>query len=92
MTDQTNEPSDGARDDLLLQTLMDLVPHSELMEEVLRLFGPESSEPAAKVIEMLKGYGTLLCVIQAASEYDDEAMTDRLYAGYYELTNNEPID
>lgn len=87
----TNAPDDETRDELLLTSLMDLVPQPYLMKAVkdhfTRIDGDDGTI-IASIQAMLKGYGTLLNVIQAATE-NEGSMTDRLYAGYYELTNNE---
>jgi hypothetical protein len=57
---------------------MDLVPDSAMLATVIDIH--------PRIFAMLEGYGTLLNVLQAATE-NQGTLTDRLYAGYYELTN-----
>lgn len=81
--------TDSERDELLLQSLMDLIPTPGTMAALIQTFETSTlSAENAHVVAMLKGYGTLLNVIQAATELEG-SLTDRLYGGYYELTNNE---
>lgn len=85
---------DEERDTLLLESLQDLVPNSGLMNSLIQVLPnliPEGDDILDTFTEMLKGYGTLLNVIQAASELEG-TLHERLAAGYYELTNNDPPD
>jgi len=84
---------EGERDSLLLEALMDLVPDSQNMATMLQFLKSTKNDAFTKpMIETLTGYGTLLNVIQAATELDDLGdnltLHDRISAGYFELTND----
>lgn len=80
-------PDDNTeRDTLLLETLMGVVPNSH--DLALYTNGAVRNE---SLRAMLAGYGTLLNIIQAASELADVGdLHARLAAAYYELTNTDP--
>jgi hypothetical protein len=80
----TNEGFD--RDTLLLETLMGIIPNAGLLNGTRQILETNGAEPV--IIDMLKGYGTLLNIIQAATELEG-SLYDRLSLGYYELTNND---
>lgn len=95
----TNEitPEEIERDTLLLESLMEVVPNSGFMAQAIgdleNMYGTTTSE----VLTTLKGYGTLINIIQAASELheliENPTLHARLSAGYYDmLTNNDPPD
>lgn len=89
MSDEADEMRD--KDTLLLNSLMDLVPDSGLIQVVSEMIGQDQTDASRKVLAMLNGYGTLLNIIQAAVELDEEGtIYDRLSAAYYELTNRDP--
>lgn len=80
------EPIESERDTLLIRSLMDLVPNSEWIQPLRELLQRVDAGP--NMDAMLEGYGTLLCVLQAAWEMDDQGtLYDRLSLGYFELTN-----
>lgn len=91
MNDDTD--TEGERDTLLLESLMDLVPNAQLMHDTIQVLAKNGAEPT--ITDMLKGYGTLINVLQAAVEMPDAfgrpmTLHDRLSTAYYELTNDDP--
>ena len=91
MNDTPNEELD--RDTLLLESLLDVVPNAHLMHDTISILAHNGAEPT--ITDMLKGYGTLINIIQAAIEQPDAlgqplTMHDRLSLAYYELTNDDP--
>lgn len=96
MMNQSNiTPDDIERDTLLLESLMEVVPHPGYMATVIDSLENDYNL-GREVITMLKGYGTLINILQAASELhellDNPTLHARLSAAYYELTNNDPPD
>ena len=81
------------RDELLLNSLMDLVPEPGNMQSIRGHFVDQDDDVAKRMLATLDGYGTLINVIQAAVELgellDNATLYDRLSAAYYELTNND---
>ena len=82
---------DAERDTLLLNSLTDVVPNSTALAKLREIIAKVA--PDGPLLDMIDGYGTLINIIQAATEMEDVGdLYDRLSAGYYELTNKEPLN
>lgn len=81
------------RDELLLNTLMEVVPEPANMQAIKGHFDQDDDPIAQRMVATLDGYGMLINIIQAAIELgelmEDATLYDRLSMAYYELTNND---
>jgi len=90
--EQTMRGGDNMDDELLIQAMMDLVPHSGLTHTMLVWLrtlnaSPDDREMIELFTEMLNGYGTLINVLQSAQELEGD-LAERLCGGYFEHNNN----
>jgi len=80
------------RDELLLNSLMDVVPEPANMQAIKEHFIDQDDAVAGRMLATLDGYGVLINIIQAAVElgelFPNANLYDRLSAAYYELTND----
>lgn len=79
-------------DELLIQALMDLVPNAHLTSTLSDYLTEQAETDREREVlglyaKLLKGYGTLLNVLQSASELEGD-LAARLSGGYFEHTNN----
>lgn len=71
-------------DTLLLKDLMGVVPDSQGLTRLIKVL--EGIGFKQRDVDMLRGYGTLICILEAAFELDDAGdMHDRLSEGFYEI-------
>lgn len=75
-------------DKMLLEAIMAVVPDAGALNGLTEII--KEMKDFGHLVDMLKGYGTLINILQAASEQGEGTMTARLATGYYELTNRDP--